>query len=90
MPGFEQRSILHRRTKTPPERGFCEDGRYWDRTTTSRNPLARTEADYSSDLQEERGSSEDDDVPLEPTPFHRALGQPVDKDDEDDAPLGSA
>jgi len=33
-------------------------------------------------LQEERGSAEDDDVPLEPTPFHRALGQPVDKGDE--------
>jgi hypothetical protein len=66
------------------------NGRSWDRTTTKPNPPAATEAYYSGDLQEERGSAEDDDVPLEPTPFHRALGQPVDKEDEDDAPLGSA
>ena len=42
------------------------DGRSWDRTTTKPNPPAATEADYSGDLQEERGSTEDDDVPLEP------------------------
>jgi hypothetical protein len=75
--------------KAPICGAFC-DGRYWARTTTKPNPLSATEIDYSVDLQEELGSAEDDDVPLEPTPFHRALGQPVDKEDEDDAPLGSA
>lgn len=72
-----------------PRTGICTrkgDGRSWDRTTTKPNPPAATETDYSGDLQEGRGSPEDDDVPLEPTPFHRALGQPVDKEDEDDAP----
>ena len=66
------------------------DGRTWDRTNSEPNPLAATERDSSGGLQEERGSAEDDDVPSEPTPFHRALGQPVDEDDENDAPLGSA
>ena len=63
------------------------NGRSWDRTKPKPNPLATTKGDSSGGLQEERGSLEDDDVPLEPTAFHRALGQSV---DEDDAPLGSA
>ena len=76
--------------KPNPSSYAGQDGRSWDRTTTKPNPLTATEADYSGDFQEELASAEDDDVPLETTSFHRALGQPVDKAAEDDAPLGSA
>jgi hypothetical protein len=72
--------------KGPVSRAFL-GGRTWDRTRPRPKPLAATETHSSPHLQEEEGSDQDDDLPLDATPFHRAVGQPA---DEDYGPLGSA